>query len=63
MGFNLDLERLWALVVKPAEGAYGKVAKVVCLNQEVSRKNVSMAFLVGVAIGYGGGGGGGGGEQ
>ena len=53
MGFNLDLERLWALVVKPAEGVYGKVAKVVCLNQEESGKNVSMAFLVGVAIGYG----------
>ena len=31
-----------------------KVAKVVCLNlnQEALRKNVSMAFLVSVAIGY-----------
>ena len=28
-----------------------KVAKVVCLNQEALQNNVSMAFLVGVAMG------------
>ena len=28
-----------------------KVAKVVCLNQEALQNNVSMTFLVGVAMG------------